>query len=93
MPNKFYKTPAGRLDYLFNWETWLNSGDTISSNVISAVAGILVNSISFTNTTVTVWVASGTAKGVYPVTSTITTALGRTTSRTFDLFVLERRDA
>jgi len=89
------------LDYKFDWKTntngrgftdWLESGETISSQTITADSGITVDSsaITDTSTTVTVWLSGGTAGTSYEIACEIVTSAGRTDERTGTISVVER---
>jgi len=100
----FLKDPDAVLDYVFDWKAktnqplvsgltdWLASDETISSHVITAAAGITVDSsaLSDTNTSVTVWLSGGTAGTNYTVACKIVTSASRTDERTDTWKVVER---
>lgn len=88
---KLYKDPDAVLDYKFDWSDWLN-GDTISTRLVTVDSGITKNSdsISDTNTSVTVWLAGGTIGSSYSVHCRITTAAGRTDDRTVTIVIKNR---
>jgi len=79
------KDPDAVLDYAFDWETesWLETGETISSHVITVPAGITKDSDSEADGIVTVWLSGGTAGEDYVITCKITTSAGRTDKRSF----------
>ena len=85
----FTKDPDAVLDYLWDWTAWLD-GDTITSAIATADAGLTVESSSNTTTAVTVWVSGGTAGETYSLTCTIDTAGGRTDERTSRIRVRAR---
>jgi hypothetical protein len=87
------KDPNEVLDYKFDWATnVLAVGETISTSTVTASAGITKasDSITDTNTTVTVWLSGGTAGQSYTVASRITTSSARTYERTMTVRVQER---
>jgi len=101
MTSTFTKDPDGVLDYKFDWKAstngsgstdWLASGETISSYTIDADTGITVDSDSKTNTdtSVTVWLSSGTDGTEYEVRCEIVTSASRTDERTMTISVNER---
>lgn len=90
MAADYLKDPDAVLDYKWDWSSWLQGGETISSSVFTVTAGLTVNSTSNTTTTATVWLAGGTAGLVYSVGNRITTSLGRTDERTVQIRVQER---
>ncbi|WP_432001224.1 hypothetical protein [Streptomyces sioyaensis] len=91
MPNVFIKDPSANLDYVYDWSDWLSPGETISS-VEYTVPAALASGTANTNTatTVTVWLAGGTAGMTYRVSNRITTNQGRVDERTFSVHVEER---
>lgn len=97
----FVKDPQAVLDYKFDWKAltngsgpsdWLASSETISSFVITADAGLTVNSSSQTdtNTSVTVWLSGGTDGTEYSLACKIVTSSARTDERTVTISVRNR---
>lgn len=88
-----YTKPVGdKRPVLFDWTTWLlNEGnDTISSSVMSVTpAGLTITSpaASFSTTTATVWISSGTDNTNYLVYNTITTVGGRIRTRVIKVII------
>ena len=98
MPQSFIKDPDSVLDYKFDFAgltngngdcDWLESGETISSRTVTVSSGLTKDSdsITDTNTSVTVWLSGGTAGNVYTVACKVTTSLGRTVERTITIRV------
>ena len=85
----FIKDPDSLLDYVVDWETWLN-GDYIVSADTSAQTGVSVASETNTSVKHTIWVSGGTVGNEYQVTSRIWTNVGRKDDRTFTLIVQEK---
>jgi hypothetical protein len=83
------KDPNGVEDFGFNWSAWLGT-DTISASVWIVPAGITKESDTFTTTSTTIWLSSGTSGTSYQITNRITTAGGRTEDRTGVLKVKDR---
>ena len=90
------------LDYKFDWAAltngtgrtdWLASGETISTAVVTVGAGLTKDSdsITDTNTSVTVWLSGGTDQTEYTVACKITTdsTPARTVERTIKVYVSE----
>lgn len=83
----FTKDPAAVLDYPFNWagdddhEPWLQTGETISSYVVTVDAGITKDSDAEGAGIVTIWLSGGTAGTAYIVACKITTSEGRMEER------------
>ncbi len=90
MSNTFLKDPDATLDYAFDWSSWLQSGETISSYSITVDSGITKEGDSQSNGVVTVWLSGGTAGQTYSVSCKITTSMSRTDERTMKIFVMER---
>lgn len=90
------KDPNSVLDYTANFASWLTQiSDTIVNAVVAQVTGgLVVQSVSFTTTTVTAWLSGGTLTvpgGEYAsATFRVTTAGGRTDDRTIYFKVVDR---
>jgi hypothetical protein len=82
MTDTFIKDPNAVLDYQWDWSLWLHAAETISSVTVTPAPGIVVDSHSNTNSTVTVWLSGGTDGNGYSVVCSITTNQGRTDDRT-----------
>ena len=97
----YLKDPQAVLDYKFDWKAltngsgdsdWLDTGETISSATVTVETGLTKDSdsITDTNTSVTVWLSGGTANSVYTVACRITTSDSRTDERTIRIRVAHR---
>jgi hypothetical protein len=84
------KDPSAVLDYPFDWSSWLESSETISSHTVTVDSGITKDSDSESSGIVTVWLSGGTAGKIYEIACEITTNLGRTDERTINIVVMER---
>jgi hypothetical protein len=95
------KDPDAALDYIFDFAAstngtgksdWLASGETIQSAVVAVESGLTKDSDSLTDsdTSVTIWLSGGTDGETYAVACKITTTSGRTDERTVNVFVSER---
>lgn len=97
------KSGVGVLDFKFDFapltngqdgadSDWLASGETISSHTITADTGITVDSdsITDTNTSVTVWLSGGTIGQKYRINCNIVTSDGRTDERSMIIKVVKR---
>ncbi len=73
------KDPDAVLPYQFDWAEWLN-GDTIAAHeaMVSPIEqdGVVVDSSSHTDTTVTVWLSGGVRGKSYTVTCRVHPAAG-----------------
>jgi len=84
------KDPSAVLDYVFDWNEWLATGETITDHTITADTGITVDSSAESDGKVTVWLSGGTAGINYKVACLITTTAGRTDERTLWIRVVDR---
>lgn len=87
---QFLKDPDAVLDFAMDWTDWLDTGETISSYMVTVPTGITKDSDSESSGVVTVWLSGGTAGNDYNVSVEITTSDGRTDERTFRVKVIER---
>jgi hypothetical protein len=101
MPSTVLKDPDAVLDYKFDWKAstngtgdsdWLASGETISSRTVTVQTGLTKDSDSLTdtNTSVTVWLSGGADDTDYTVECEIVTSASRTDQRTMIVQVRER---
>jgi len=90
MSNRFLKDPDAILDYIFDWEDWLEDGEFISSYVITIPDGLTQVNDGKSGYKVTVWLSGGTAGTDYTVSCKIVTSGGRTEERSIVLRVVER---
>lgn len=86
----FLKDPEAVLDYAVDWSDWLQSGETISSYVVTVPTGITKASDQQAAGIVTAWLSGGTAGANYDVGVKIVTSLGRTDERTFSIKCADR---
>jgi len=84
------KDPSAVLDYVFDWNEWLATGETITDHTITADTGITVDSSTESDGKVTVWLSGGTAGQNYKVACKIVTSGGRTDERTLWIRVVDR---
>jgi hypothetical protein len=93
-PNLKYtilKDPDAVLDYIFNWEDWLDDVlDTITSHEMVAETGITVDSSTIEDKTVVAWISGGEVGTTYRLASRIVTAGGRTDDRSIYIKIKER---
>lgn len=101
MPRNFVKDPNSVLDYVFDFaaETngtgtgdWLATSETISTRTVTVDTGITKDSdsITDTNTSVTVWLSGGTAGVAYTVVCKAVTSVSRTVERSIVIYVEDR---
>lgn len=89
-PRSFEKDPDEVLDYSLDWSLWLESGETVSTSVITVSSGLNLDSQSNSEQKVTAVVSGGTAGVPYSLKSTITTNLLRTAVRRITIKVTPR---
>jgi hypothetical protein len=101
MPRHFVKDPDSVLDYKFDFAAstngtgtgdWLASGETIASRTVTVDTGLTKDSDSITdsNTSVTVWLSGGAAGTEYNVACEVVTSASRTVERTMVIYVETR---
>jgi len=78
----FEKSPAGNLDYQFDWADWLGAEDKIYAATFSIDDGLTVGTQSWTDTAVTLWLSGGRPYASYAVRCTVQTQGGRMDRRT-----------
>ena len=83
----FVKTPTGLLDYEFGWVAWLESGETITSALITVPAPMILDHQTNDNTTVIAWLSGGTLNSSHIVKCQITTSQGRVSERAINVYV------
>ena len=86
----FRKDPAASLDYGFDWEDYLVSGETISASVWAVPDGLVKDSTQISDTSTKVWLSGGTAAETYTVANKITTSDSRIDERSFTIVVENR---
>jgi hypothetical protein len=86
----FRKDPKAKLQYGFDWSSWLDSGDTISTSVWTVPTGITEVSNANDDDSTTITLSGGTAGETYTVANKITTADGYIDERSFDVVVENR---
>ena len=86
----FSKDPDAVLDYSFDWSDWLGVAETISSHLIDADTGIVVDSDSEATGVVSVWLSGGSVGETYGVRCEIETNESRTDERTMFIKVKQR---
>jgi hypothetical protein len=90
MSEPYYtKDPDSKLDYQFDWSTYLGV-DTIATSAWIVPSGITKVNDTNDDTTTTIWLSGGTANTEYEVTNRITTATGRIVDRSMTILVKER---
>ena len=83
--------PNARLDYAWDWTSWLDAGETITAHTVTAsgAGGVTVESSTVIDGKVVAWVSGGT-KGKAFLTAHIVTSAGRQDDRSFKLYVEQR---
>jgi len=88
--NIFDKDPDAILDYKWDWSSWLDAGESISTYAITVSGGLASTESTFNSSAVTAWISGGTAGTVETAACLIETNSSRTDERTIYLNVLER---
>lgn len=80
-----YKRPDEVLDYDVDYSRWLESTDTIASISVakSGSGSVVIDSSSFTDSLVKVWLSAGTDGEENTITVTATTAEARVKEKCF----------
>lgn len=89
------KDPDATLDWVFDWATWLRSGETIATSTWTVSAGIVLESSGIyapTNTvsTATAWLSGGSPGEPYILSNKVTTNQGRIDERSITIRVTNR---
>ena len=87
---EWLKDPQAVLDWTWDWTTWLQPNEQLTSSAFAATPGITIDSISNSTNKATVWLSGGTPGIPYQVTNTITTNQGRTDERSITIRVKDR---
>lgn len=82
--------PDSVLDWEWQFDDWLETGDSISSHTATAETGITVDSSDISGDSVVVWLSTGIVASTPGVTVHIVTAAGREVDRTVYFQVAER---
>ena len=86
----FVKDPDEVLDFVWDWSSWLATGETISTATVTAPTGITLDSSTNSTTTVTAWLSGGTVGQTYLLDCKIVTSSARTADRDIYIRVTER---
>ena len=84
------KDPSAKLDYLFDWSQWLETGETITDSTITVSDGITLEDSTESGGLVTVWLSGGTPGDWYTCACRITTSDNRIDERTMQIKVENR---
>lgn len=86
------KDPADIADYKLDWSPFLANGETIATKTVTVEAGLtkVSDTITDSNTSVTIRLSGGTDGTDYDVTCLITTSMGQTFETTKPLKVKNR---
>lgn len=68
----FEKSPTAILDYIWDWNPWLN-GDTINTYSFTIPEGLILLTDSIAAGKITAWLSGGTIHKTYMVTCQIST--------------------
>ena len=84
------KDPNARLDYGFDWSTWLGDDTITASEWSSSPADLLLSGAAFGAKTTSTYAAGGDVGTSYVLTNRITTTAGRVDERSIKVKVKER---
>ncbi|MEV6258093.1 hypothetical protein AB0L97_33045 [Nocardia sp. NPDC051911] len=86
----FEKDPDATQDWLFDWSAFLTVGETLTTSVYLARAGVTITPAATVGAVTRVWVTGGVLGEVYVITNRITTSDGRTEDRSFTVTITQR---
>ena len=84
------KDPQASLRHSIDWSPWLESGETITAQTVTAPDGITTDQVTQADGVVSYRISGGTAGGDYKITCQITTSTGRVDQRSVLYRVRER---
>ena len=84
------KDPQAVLDWTWNWSDWLQEGEEVASTSSTISPGLIIDEMTNTSTTITVWISGGTVGNPYRVTVQVVTNQGRTDERSALIRVTNR---
>ena len=92
MPQRFIKDPNAQLDYKFDWSNWLETSEVISSYTLVVQTGLVEETSSNDDDSVTVWLSGGVAGNLYTVLCRVETDSYpvRIDDRTITIYCMER---
>lgn len=92
MAMNLYHDPSARLDYVWDWGSWLDIDETIDSFTITVLPTdeMTYQDATTTDSVVTAWVSGGVRGRTYKVTCHIVTSDAREDDRSFNLSVNDR---
>lgn len=88
--SRFTKDPSARLDYAFDWSTWLGAGETISTYTVTKTGDVAIATDSQAAGIVTAWLTGGTAGTQARLTCHITTSANRQDDRSITIDIRDR---
>lgn len=86
----FAKDQAANLDFAWDWSSWLAQGESITSQSVTADAGLTVSNVSLSGQQVIAWLSGGASGQSYNVKCQISTSAGRTDARSISLEIRNR---
>lgn len=85
----FFKDPTSKVDYTWDWSSWLTGAETISDATFTA-AGVTASVGTHDTTTATTRVSGGTVGTPGTVTCHIVTSTGQEEDWTFSFTIKEK---
>lgn len=89
-PVDYEKDPDDTIDYVFNFAPELGEDTLGTVELLTPDGGLTVNSMSFDEHTVTVWLTGGSRGLVYRLTLRYTSAAGRRRDKTIRILIREQ---
>lgn len=87
---EYEHSPLAKLDYGFNWTSWLVSAETITVSNWEVTAGMVMTTPQVVSGVTSVFLEGGVVGTTYSLKNTITTSVGRVDSRTIKIICKNR---
>lgn len=82
--------PNATLDFAFDWASWLEDGETLTAETVTATAGATVINDTIDGTRVVYWLTGGQVGSDVEVTCRVTSSAGRVDERSVRVLVRDR---
>jgi hypothetical protein len=90
MISEFVKDPQAYLDYKWDWSSYLSTGETVVSGIITVPDGLVLEDTVVGSNYVTAWLSGGVVPEQYTVICNVTTNQGRIDERSISIIVQDR---
>ena len=87
---EYEHSPLAKLDYGFNWSTWLGAAETITVSNWEVTTGMVMTTPQVASGVTSVFLEGGVVGTAYYLKNTITTSAGRVDSRTVKILCKNR---